>query len=75
MAALDVESAPPAQPVAVVMGRRDETVPYDLVAATWRRWEASGRLAPGSRLVTIPDGDHGLLGHVDAIADEVRRLL
>jgi uncharacterized protein len=72
MASLSVDREPPAQPVAVVMGARDESVPFDGVYATWRRWESSGGLAKGSRFIAIPDGDHGLVAHVDRIAEEVR---
>ena len=56
------------------MGRRDESVPFEAVEGVWKRWEKSGALRAGSRFVEIPDGDHGLLGHVDRIAEEVRAL-
>jgi hypothetical protein len=56
------------------MGRRDESVPFDGVLGVWKRWEASERLAPGSRFVEIPEGDHGLLDHVDRIAEEILAL-
>jgi uncharacterized protein len=72
MASLSVDREPPAQPVTVVMGVKDESVPFDGVYATWRRWESSGALAKGSRFIAIPDGDHGLVDHVDRIAEEVR---
>lgn len=71
MARVDVDVDPPDVPVVVVMGRLDESVPLDLVSGVWKRWEASGRLPPGSRFVEIPDGDHGLVGHVKRIADEI----
>ena len=74
MASLSVDREPPAQPVTVVMGAKDESVPFDGVYATWRRWESSGGLAKGSRFIAIPDGDHGLVAHVDRIAEEVRAL-
>jgi len=63
---------PPPVPVVVVMGRRDESVPFDHVAGVWRQWEQSGKLLPGSGFVEIPEGDHGLLDHVPRIAEEVR---
>jgi predicted esterase YcpF (UPF0227 family) len=72
MTTLSVEKEPPRQSVAIVMGVDDESVPFDGVYATWRRWEASGRLAKGSRFIAITGGDHGLVGHVDRIAEEVR---
>ena len=72
MASLSVDRDPPAQLVTVVMGVKDESVPFDGVYATWRRWESSGSLAKGSRFIAIPDGDHGLVAHVDRIASEVR---
>lgn len=72
MAKRDLQPDPPAQPVVVVMGERDESVPFSGVERVWRAWEASGRLAPGSRFVPIPNGDHGLVDSVDRIADAVR---
>lgn len=73
MARITIELEPPAAPVTVIMGRRDESVPFDLVASTWERWELSGRLAPGSRFVEVPDGDHRLVEFSGLIADEIRR--
>jgi hypothetical protein len=55
------------------MGRRDESVPFDLVREVWTRWEESGRLHEGSRFVEIPDGDHGLTDFVGPIAEEILR--
>jgi len=75
MAVLDVDASPPEAPVTVVMGRRDESVPFDVVEAVWRRWRDSGRLAPGSRFVVIEEGDHGLTAFVPAIAREIRAAL
>lgn len=74
MARIEVDRDPPEVPVAVVMGRLDETVPFGQVSEVWKRWESSGKLAPGSRLVEIPEGDHGLVGHVDRIAQEILEL-
>jgi len=71
MSALDVEREAPRVPTVVFMGRRDESVPFDGVRAVWDRWQAAGTLAAGSRFVEIPDGDHGLVDHVDAIAAQV----
>jgi pimeloyl-ACP methyl ester carboxylesterase len=71
MATVDVEGEAPRVPTVVFMGRRDESVPFDGVRAVWDRWEESGKLAAGSEFVEIPDGDHGLVGHVGRIADRV----
>ena len=75
MASRTLEAVPPAPPVSIVMGEQDESVPYEGVRRVWEEWEGSGRLAPGSRFVSIPGGDHGLVDHVDRIADEIRRLI
>jgi hypothetical protein len=37
----------------------------------WRRWEASGRLVPGSKLIEIPEGDHELAGHGQLIEEMI----
>jgi surfactin synthase thioesterase subunit len=73
MAAGDVDDEPPDRPVTVVMGGRDESVPAAGVRAVWSRWERSGRLPAGSRYVEILEGDHGLVDHVEQIAEEIRR--
>jgi hypothetical protein len=75
MATLGVDRHPPGARVAVVMGTRDESVPFEGVEETWRRWTASGGLASGSRFVAIDGGDHGLTAHVPEIAAEIRRAL
>jgi pimeloyl-ACP methyl ester carboxylesterase len=72
LAHLGVDREPPPQPVTIVIGRKDESVPYELVRGTWERWEASGMLAAGSRFVEISEGDHGLVDSVALIADEIR---
>jgi pimeloyl-ACP methyl ester carboxylesterase len=73
MAGADPDRDPPPTPVTVVMGRRDESVPFDVVRGVWARWENSGRLPESSRFVEIPDGDHGLTDFVDQIAEEILR--
>jgi pimeloyl-ACP methyl ester carboxylesterase len=64
---VDADAQPPSTRVIVFMGRRDETVPFELVEETWQRWESAG-LAPGSRFVVFDEGDHGLTAYVDQIA-------
>ncbi|MGH9400065.1 MAG: hypothetical protein ACRD00_06835, partial [Thermoanaerobaculia bacterium] len=71
MAGLDVDREPPAARVTVVMGRRDESVPFAAVEAVWCEWVASCRLCAGSRFVEIPEGDHGLVDFVALIAEEI----
>jgi pimeloyl-ACP methyl ester carboxylesterase len=72
MAQVQSDRDPPRDRVTILMGAKDESVPFDGVYATWRRWEASGALKPGSRFIALPDGDHGLIDYVGQIADEVR---
>jgi pimeloyl-ACP methyl ester carboxylesterase len=72
MSLVDVDRAPPKVPVSVVMGTEDETVPYAQVAEAWARWEASSRLATGSRFHRVAGGDHGLISHGDEIERAVR---
>ncbi len=68
------ESEPPATNVTIFMGQKDETVPFAFVRGVWEEWTSSGRLVSGSRFIEIAGGDHGLVAHVDAIADAVRRV-
>ena len=72
MKTVEPEAHAPAVPVVVVMGRKDETVPFDLVRSVWEEWERSGALKPGSRFIEIPEGDHSLVAHVDVIAEQIR---
>jgi len=72
MARVDIDREPPPTRVTIVIGENDESVPFDGVRDTWRRWEASGRLAPGSRFLPVPGGDHGLVDHVPGIAAAIR---
>ena len=71
MTALDVDLTPPPSRVTAIMGTEDETVPYAIVEETWKSWEASGRLVAGSKLITIADGDHGLVAHAPVIRDAI----
>jgi predicted esterase YcpF (UPF0227 family) len=66
------EHAPPSR-VTVIMGRNDESVPFELVEQTWRRWEPD--LAGGSKFIEIADGDHGLTAHADLIVREIRQIV
>jgi pimeloyl-ACP methyl ester carboxylesterase len=68
-----IDERPPAARVTVIMGRHDETVPFDLVRERWEAWEASGDLAPGSKFVEIAEGDHSLVAESELIAREIRR--
>lgn len=69
--AVDVDLQPPLSPVTALMGRNDETVPFDIVEERWREWEASGRLADGSRFIVIDDGDHSLVAEAERIRDVI----
>jgi uncharacterized protein len=75
MAEVRVDAAPPPVPVSVVMGTDDESVPFAQVAEAWKRWEDSGRLAPGSRFHRVEGGDHGLIAFGDRIEAAVRETL
>jgi uncharacterized protein len=70
MANLHIDDEPPPAPVVTaIMGRLDETVPFDMARAQWDRWN----LQPPSRFIEIPDGDHGLVAHTELIADEIAK--
>ena len=71
----DVDEAPPPVAVSIVMGTRDESVPFEQVAERWARWEASGRLVPGSLFRRVEGGDHGLIEFGDEIERAVRERL
>jgi hypothetical protein len=75
MARCSVDAEPPAPPVTIVMGGRDESVPIDAVREVWERWKRSGRLDPRSRFLELAAGDHGLTEFVADLAGEIRRLL
>lgn len=68
---VDSDRDAPAVPVTVIMGRNDESVPFDRVAGVWKRWE--GSLVPGSKFIEIGEGDHGLVAHADVIADAIEK--
>lgn len=73
MAAVEPERDVPPVPVTIVMGRDDESVPFDGVERVWRRWRASGRLRAGSEFVAVAGGDHGLTAFAPLLADAIRR--
>ena len=66
------EHAPPSR-VTVIMGRNDESVPFDLVEQTWNNWKPE--LVEGSKFIEIVEGDHGLTAHAELIAREIRELI
>ncbi len=75
MALVRVDETPPPVAVSVVMGTEDENVPFAQVANAWARWEASGRLAKGSRFHRVAGGDHGLVAFGGEIESAVRERL
>ena len=72
MAKVDVDRDPPAVKTTIVMGEKDESVPFEGVCDVWRRWQATGRVVEGSRFIAISGGDHGLVEHVGEIAAAIR---
>lgn len=74
LATLENDGDPPAVPAVIVMGTRDESVPIAHVRDIWRRWDASGKLAPGSRYIEIAGGDHGLVEHAPLLAETIVEL-
>jgi pimeloyl-ACP methyl ester carboxylesterase len=72
MANLHVDDDPPPCRVTAIMGRKDQTVPFDIVEDTWRKWEASGKLVPGSRFVELEEGDHALVEHAELIREAIQ---
>lgn len=73
IAGVTVDHEPPAVPVTIIMGRNDESVPFDRVQGVWENWQRSGSLVTGSKFLEIPDGDHSLTRFVDIIAEEIRK--
>ncbi len=71
MGNLYVDDAPPPVRVTAIMGRKDETVPFDTVDETWKKWEGSGALVPGSRFIELVEGDHGLVDHAPIVRDAI----
>jgi predicted esterase YcpF (UPF0227 family) len=67
MADVHVDETPPPSRVTVIMGQYDETVPHHIAQETWNSW----RLGPPSHFFTVEDGDHGLVGFSDLIAEAI----
>ncbi len=72
LASVRPEKETPGTKVSVIMGRNDESVPFDLVRAVWESWTLSGRLVTGSKFVEIAGGDHGLVAYTGTIAGIIR---
>ncbi|HEX9501575.1 MAG TPA: YqiA/YcfP family alpha/beta fold hydrolase [Thermoanaerobaculia bacterium] len=73
MSRVDADREPPPVPVTIFMGRKDETIAFHRVESVWKSWQSSGKLAPGSKFIGIPEGDHGLTAFVDRIAPEIHK--
>lgn len=71
LANLYVDELPPPSRVTAIMGRKDETVPFEIAYERWQQWEATGALAAGSRFIALEEGDHGLLSHTEVIRDAI----
>jgi predicted esterase YcpF (UPF0227 family) len=71
MSQVRVDQQPPSSRVTVIMGRHDESVPFDIVENTWRQWQP--HLTPTSKFIAIDEGDHGLTAHAALIAREIRK--
>lgn len=65
--ALRIDEDPPRTRVTVLMGRRDETVPFEMVASRWEEWQQSSMLVPGSKFIELTQGDHSLVSEADVI--------
>lgn len=71
---VDVDREPPPVPVTVIMGRKDQTVPFELVESRWSEWAAKG-LAPSSHFLEIEEGDHSMASHAERIAAEIKAVV
>jgi len=67
-----VDADPPPVRVVVIMGRKDETVPFSLVEETWLSWQLAG-LPGGSEFIELAEGDHALTEETGLIAGQIRR--
>jgi predicted esterase YcpF (UPF0227 family) len=75
MSEVRVDEAPPPSHVSIIMGVKDESVPYDSVAGTFARWMDSGNLMHRSKFIEIREGDHGLTAFAGVIAEEIQAVL
>ena len=73
MATIRPETEAPRSPVTVIMGRKDESVPFEWVRGVWEAWTQSGNLIAGSKFIEIAGGDHGLVAHAGLIAAMIRQ--
>ena len=65
------EADVPSSRVAVIMGRNDESVPFEWVRGVWEAWTKSGNLVRGSKFIEIAGGDHGRVAYADGVAPEI----
>ena len=70
---VSVDIEPPPVRVVVIMGRKDETVPFAIVEETWKRWQSAG-LVSGSEFIELAEGDHSLTSEADLIAAQILRV-
>lgn len=75
MVTIRPETEAPRSRVTVMMGRNDESVPFEWVRGVWESWTQSGKLIPGSKFIEIAGGDHGLVAHAGLIATMIRESL
>lgn len=69
MTRLHIDEVPPPTRVTVIMGRKDQTVPFHVVEETWRSWEP--KVVAGSRFIVLEEGDHSLVGDAETIRDAI----
>lgn len=75
MATVRPEAETPRAKITVIMGRNDESVPFEWVRGVWETWTRSGKLVAGSKFIEIAGGDHGLVAHATLIAAMIRTSL
>ena len=73
MADVDVDRDPPPSRVTAIMGTDDASVPFEQVRRVWNLWMP--HLAPGSKLIPVEGGDHGLTSYGDVIEQALRDAL
>lgn len=75
MVAVRPEAETPSSKVTVIMGRKDESVPFEWVRGVWEAWTRSTKLIAGSKFIEIAGGDHGLVAHAALIAAMIHESL